>query len=259
MSKYPGDVLPSNITISNSFYTFSYSIDIIRSENSTIKRESSIMFPFTKISTSQRGFPFSPQTSESNSTRSPIPSVELRSSLLFARPSYQPLQRTPSEGLPVSSISSMMQHIPDERPRMSFPPEPFYNHSSIFLPQSSISLPQPSQQSISLPQPPQPPQPSQPSQPYFYASLSSSSGDDDRSKPAYFGNSQQLVAEIDNDVIKTDMWCCEARMTRRKPRKHPKEPQKWTPEEDELLRQAVQRVGNNRWGEIAKCTHVGRG
>ena len=255
------------------------------------------MFPFTKISTSQRGFPFSPQTSESNSTRSPIPSVELRSSLLFARPSYQPLQRTPSEGLPVSSISSMMQHIPDERPRMSFPPEPFYNHSavplpqssiplpqspiplpqpsqhSIFLPQSSISLPQPSQQSISLPQSsislpqpsqqsislPQPPQPPQPSQPYFYASLSSSSGDDDRSKPAYFGNSQQLVAEIDNDVIKTDMWCCEARMMRRKPRKHPKEPQKWTPEEDELLRQAVQRVGNNRWGEIAKCTHVGRG
>ena len=241
------------------------------------------MFPFTKISTSQRGFPFSPQTSESNSTRSPIPSVELRSSLLFARPSYQPLQRTPSEGLPVSSISSMMQHIPDERPCMSFPPEPFYNHSavplpqssiplpqspiplpqpsqhSIFLPQSSISLPQPSQQSISLPQPPQPPQPSQPSHPYFYASLSSSSGDDDRSKPAYFGNSQQLVAEIDNDVIKTDMWCCEARMMRRKPRKHPKEPQKWTPEEDELLRQAVQRVGNNRWGEIAKCTHVGRG
>lgn len=38
--------------------------------------------------------------------------------------------------------------------------------------------------------------------------------------------------------------------------KVPKKSQKWTDEEDRLLREAVDKIGERKWIEVSKCRHA---
>ncbi|KAK8826912.1 hypothetical protein WA577_007415, partial [Blastocystis sp. JDR] len=111
--------IPTSVALVNSFY----------GDNNGVKRETSPLLPPTaKITvpsvSSQRGFPFSPQTSERNCDIPWTSSVELRSSLLIPTAPYYPPPRPMSEALPAPSISSMVQSIPDEPATMPIPPQP---------------------------------------------------------------------------------------------------------------------------------------
>lgn len=59
-----------------------------------------------------------------------------------------------------------------------------------------------------------------------------------------------LTAQIDGVNYTAEMCRCLCVLTGRK-KKDKKNPQRWTPEEDELLRKAVEEMGERRWREIA--------
>ena len=129
------DSIPTSVALVNSFYGFAPAAALTRSDNNGVKRETSTLLPSTaKISvpsvSSQRGFPFSPQTSERNCDIPWTSSIELRSSLLIPTAPYYPPSRPVSEALPAPeplparNISSMVQSIPDEPAVMPIPPQP---------------------------------------------------------------------------------------------------------------------------------------
>lgn len=136
-------VFPTSVALVNSFYGFAPAAALTRSDNNGVKRETSTPLPSTaKITvpsvSSQRGFPFSPQTSERNCDIPWTSSVELRSSLLIPTAPYYPPPRSMSEALPAPSISSMVQSIPDEPATMPIPPQPI---SFVHTPARPFSAP----------------------------------------------------------------------------------------------------------------------
>lgn len=137
------DSIPTSVALVNSFYGFAPAAALTRSDNNGVKRETSTPLPSTaKITvpsvSSQRGFPFSPQTSERNCDIPWTSSVELRSSLLIPTAPYYPPPRPMSEALPAPSISSMVQSIPDEPATMPIPPQPI---SFVHTPARPFSAP----------------------------------------------------------------------------------------------------------------------
>lgn len=135
--------IPTSVALVNSFYGFAPAAALTRSDNNGVKRETSTLLPPTaKITvpsvSSQRGFPFSPQTSERNCDIPWTSSVELRSSLLIPTAPYYPPPRSMSEALPAPSISSMVQSIPDEPATMPIPPQPI---SFVHTPPRPFSAP----------------------------------------------------------------------------------------------------------------------
>lgn len=147
--------IPTSVALVNSFYGFAPAAVLTRSDNNGVKRETSTPLPSTaKITvpsvSSQRGFPFSPQTSERNCDIPWTSSVELRSSLLIPTAPYYPPPRPMSEALPAPSISSMVQSIPDEPATMPIPPQPIsfvHTPARPFSVSSSQPFPAQSQQS----------------------------------------------------------------------------------------------------------------
>ncbi|KAK8822639.1 myb-like DNA-binding protein [Blastocystis sp. ATCC 50177/Nand II] len=143
--------IPTSVALVNSFY----------GDNNGVKRETSTLLPSTaKITvpsvSSQRGFPFSPQTSERNCDIPWTSSVELRSSLLIPTAPYYPPPRPMSEALPAPSISSMVQSIPDEPATMPIPSQPIsfvHTPPRPFSAPSSQPFPAQSQQSQQSQQP----------------------------------------------------------------------------------------------------------
>lgn len=135
--------IPTSVALVNSFYGFAPAAALTHSDNNGVKRETSPLLPPTaKITvpsvSSQRGFPFSPQTSERNCDIPWTSSVELRSSLLIPTAPYYPPPRPMSEALPAPSISSMVQSIPDEPATMPIPPQPI---SFVHTPPRPFSAP----------------------------------------------------------------------------------------------------------------------
>lgn len=135
--------IPTSVALVNSFYGFAPAAALTRSDNNGVKRETSTPLPSTaKITvpsvSSQRGFPFSPQTSERNCDIPWTSSVELRSSLLIPTAPYYPPPRPMSEALPAPSISSMVQSIPDEPATMPIPSQPI---SFVHTPPRPFSAP----------------------------------------------------------------------------------------------------------------------
>lgn len=132
--------IPTSVALVNSFYGFAPAAALTRSDNNGVKRETSTLLPSTaKITvSSQRGFPFSPQTSERNCDIPWTSSVELRSSLLIPTAPYYPPPRPMSEALPAPSISSMVQSIPDEPATMPIPSQPI---SFVHTPPRPFSVP----------------------------------------------------------------------------------------------------------------------
>lgn len=157
------DSIPTSVALVNSFYGFAPAAVLTRSDNNGVKRETSTPLPSTaKITvpsvSSQRGFPFSPQTSERNCDIPWTSSVELRSSLLIPTAPYYPPPRPMSEALPAPSISSMVQSIPDEPATMPIPPQPIsfvHTPARPFSVSSSQPFPAQSQQVQSQPFPAQ--------------------------------------------------------------------------------------------------------
>lgn len=155
--------IPTSVALVNSFYGFAPAAALTRSDNNGVKRETSTPLPSTaKITvpsvSSQRGFPFSPQTSERNCDIPWTSSVELRSSLLIPTAPYYPPPRSMSEALPAPSISSMVQSIPDEPATMPIPPQPIsfvHTPPRPFSAPSSQPFPAQSQQVQSQPFPAQ--------------------------------------------------------------------------------------------------------
>ena len=162
--------IPTSVALVNSFYGFAPAAALTRSDNNGVKRETSTPLPSTaKITvpsvSSQRGFPFSPQTSERNCDIPWTSSVELRSSLLIPTAPYYPPPRPMSEALPAPSISSMVQSIPDEPATMPIPSQPIsfvHTPPRPFSAPSSQPFPAQSQQS----QQPFPAQSQQSQQPF---------------------------------------------------------------------------------------------
>ena len=162
--------IPTSVALVNSFYGFAPVAALTRSDNNGVKRETSTLLPSTaKITvpsvSSQRGFPFSPQTSERNCDIPWTSSVELRSSLLIPTAPYYPPPRPMSEALPAPSISSMVQSIPDEPAVMPIPSQPIsfvHTPPRPFSAPSSQPFPAQSQQS----QQPFPAQSQQSQQPF---------------------------------------------------------------------------------------------
>ena len=137
------DSIATSVALVNSFYGFAPAAALTHSDNNGVKREPSTLLPPTaKITvpsvSSQRGFPFSPQTSERNCDIPWTSSVELRSSLLIPTAPYYPPPRPMSEALPAPSISSMVQSIPDEPATMPIPPQPI---SFVHTPPRPFSAP----------------------------------------------------------------------------------------------------------------------
>lgn len=137
------DSIPTSVALVNSFYGFAPAAALTHSDNNGVKRETSTLLPSTaKITvpsvSSQRGFPFSPQTSERNCDIPWTSSVELRSSLFIPTAPYYPPPRSMSEALPAPSISSMVQSIPDEPATMPIPPQPI---SFVHTPPRPFSAP----------------------------------------------------------------------------------------------------------------------
>ena len=135
--------IPTSVALVNSFYGFAPAAALTHSDNNGVKRDTSPLLPPTaKITvpsvSSQRGFPFSPQTSERNCDIPWTSSVELRSSLLIPTAPYYPPPRSMSEALPAPSISSMVQSIPDEPATMPIPPQPI---SFVHTPPRPFSAP----------------------------------------------------------------------------------------------------------------------
>lgn len=165
--------IPTSVALVNSFYGFAPAAALTRSDNNGVKRETSTPLPSTaKITvpsvSSQRGFPFSPQTSERNCDIPWTSSVELRSSLLIPTAPYYPPPRPMSEALPAPSISSMVQSIPDEPATMPIPSQPIsfvHTPPRPFSVSSSQPFPAQSQQS-------QQPFPAQSQQPFAPVQLS---------------------------------------------------------------------------------------
>lgn len=155
--------IPTSVALVNSFYGFAPAAALTRSDNNGVKRETSTPLPSTaKITvpsvSSQRGFPFSPQTSERNCDIPWTSSVELRSSLFIPTAPYYPPPRSMSEALPAPSISSMVQSIPDEPATMPIPPQPIsfvHTPPRPFSAPSSQPFPAQSQQVQSQPFPAQ--------------------------------------------------------------------------------------------------------
>ena len=153
--------IPTSVALVNSFYGFAPAAALTRSDNNGVKRETSTLLPSTaKITvpsvSSQRGFPFSPQTSERNCDIPWTSSVELRSSLLIPTAPYYPPPRPMSEALPAPSISSMVQSIPDEPATMPIPSQPIsfvHTPPRPFSAPSSQPFPAQSQQSQQSQQP----------------------------------------------------------------------------------------------------------
>ena len=147
--------IPTSVALVNSFYGFAPAAALTHSDNNGVKRDTSPLLPPTaKITvpsvSSQRGFPFSPQTSERNCDIPWTSSVELRSSLLIPTAPYYPPPRSMSEALPAPSISSMVQSIPDEPATMPIPPQPIsfvHTPARPFSAPSSQPFPAQSQQS----------------------------------------------------------------------------------------------------------------
>ena len=168
------DSIPTSVALVNSFYGFAPAAALTRSDNNGVKREPSTLLPSTaKITvpsvSSQRGFPFSPQTSERNCDIPWTSSVELRSSLLIPTAPYYPPPRSMSEALPAPSISSMVQSIPDEPATMPIPPQPIsfvHTPARPFSAPSSQPFPAQSQQVQSQPFPAQQVQSQQSQQPF---------------------------------------------------------------------------------------------
>lgn len=168
------DSIPTSVALVNSFYGFAPAAALTRSDNNGVKRETSTPLPSTaKITvpsvSSQRGFPFSPQTSERNCDIPWTSSVELRSSLLIPTAPYYPPPRSMSEALPAPSISSMVQSIPDEPATMPIPPQPIsfvHTPARPFSAPSSQPFPAQSQQVQSQPFPAQQVQSQQSQQPF---------------------------------------------------------------------------------------------
>ena len=162
--------IPTSVALVNSFYGFAPAAALTHSDNNGVKRETSTLLPSTaKITvpsvSSQRGFPFSPQTSERNCDIPWTSSVELRSSLLIPTAPYYPPPRPMSEALPAPSISSMVQSIPDEPAVMPIPSQPIsfvHTPPRPFSAPSSQPFPAQSQQS----QQPFPAQSQQSQQPF---------------------------------------------------------------------------------------------
>ena len=168
--------IPTSVALVNSFYGFAPAASLTRSDNNGVKRETSTPLPSTaKITvpsvSSQRGFPFSPQTSERNCDIPWTSSVELRSSLLIPTAPYYPPPRSMSEALPAPSISSMVQSIPDEPATMPIPPQPI---SFVHTPPRPFSAPssQPFPAQAQQSQQPFPAQAQQSQQPFAPVQLS---------------------------------------------------------------------------------------
>lgn len=166
----PNDSIATSVALVNSFYGFAPAAALTHSDNNGVKREPSTLLPPTaKITvpsvSSQRGFPFSPQTSERNCDIPWTSSVELRSSLFIPTAPYYPPPRSMSEALPAPSISSMVQSIPDEPATMPIPPQPIsfvHTPPRPFSAPSSQPFPAQSQQVQSQPFPAQQVQSQQP-------------------------------------------------------------------------------------------------
>ena len=170
----PNDSIATSVALVNSFLGFAPAAALTHSDNNGVKRETSTLLPPTaKITvpsvSSQRGFPFSPQTSERNCDIPWTSSVELRSSLLIPTAPYYPPPRSMSEALPAPSISSMVQSIPDEPATMPIPPQPIsfvHTPARPFSAPSSQPFPAQSQQVQSQPFPAQQVQSQQSQQPF---------------------------------------------------------------------------------------------
>lgn len=190
------DSIPTSVALVNSFYGFAPVAALTRSDNNGVKRETSTLLPSTaKITvpsvSSQRGFPFSPQTSERNCDIPWTSSVELRSSLLIPTAPYYPPPRSMSEALPAPSISSMVQSIPDEPATMPIPSQPISFVHTPPRPFSVSSSQQPFSVSSSQPFPAQQSQQSQ--QPFPAQSQQSQS---QQPFPAQSQQSPQLFAPV---------------------------------------------------------------
>lgn len=188
--------IPTSVALVNSFYGFAPAAALTRSDNNGVKRETSTLLPSTaKITvpsvSSQRGFPFSPQTSERNCDIPWTSSVELRSSLLIPTAPYYPPPRPMSEALPAPSISSMVQSIPDEPATMPIPSQPISFVHTPPRPFSVSSSQQPFSVSSSQPFPAQQSQQSQ--QPFPAQSQQSQS---QQPFPAQSQQSPQLFAPV---------------------------------------------------------------
>ena len=74
-----------------------------------------------------------------------------------------------------------------------------------------------------------------------------------RHGPRYREKKVVLKGEVNGVEVVSVMWALGEGVENRPDMKVPKKSQKWTDEEDRLLREAVEKIGERKWIEVSKC------